>query len=59
MSQRYKLTFKFVDTEEHAKRFCDNENKNRYIRRYHKACYTPWVSRDGSEHKFIVWYVTK
>lgn len=59
MARKYRMTFVFADTEEQAKRFCDNENKNRYIRKHHKAHYTPWVSRDGSEHKFVVWYAAK
>ena len=59
MARRYRLTFEFVDTKEQAEEFCNNENKNRYIREHHKAHYTPWTSQDGSEHKYIVWYVTK
>ena len=56
---RYKLTFKFVDTEEEAKAFCNKENQDPYIRENHKAIYAPWESQDGIEHKFIVWYVEK
>ena len=59
MANRYRLTFRFTDTEEQAKAFCDNENKNAYIRKHHKAHYTPWSSQDGTEHKFICWYATR
>lgn len=59
MARRYRRTFKFVDTEEEAKKICDNENKNRYIREHHKADYTRWRSQDGTEKKFVVWYSTK
>ena len=56
---RYKLTYKIVKTEEEAKNFCDNENKNYYIRKNHQAHFTAWSSSDGKEHGFIIWYVTK
>lgn len=59
MSKRYSMTFKFFDTEEQAKSFCDNENLNRYIRKNHPAHYTPWTSQDGTEHKFVAWYATR
>jgi len=59
MAQRYKSTFEFFDMEEQAKRFCDIENLNSYIKKYHKAHYTPWSSQDGKENKFVAWYVTK
>jgi len=56
---RYKQTCKFFDTEDQAKTFCDNENKNSYIKKNHTATYTGWTSRDGSESKFVAWYVIK
>ena len=56
MARRYRMTFDFVDTEEEAKAFCDTQNKNYYLRKKHPAHYTPWVSQDGREHKFVVWY---
>lgn len=56
---RYRKTFRFCETEDEAKRFCESENKNQYIRKYHPAYYTPWSSQDGKENKFIVWYFTK
>lgn len=56
---RYRKTFKFCETEDEAKRFCESENKNRYIRKHHPAHYTSWSSQDGKEHKFIAWYFTK
>lgn len=59
MASRYKKSFKFFDTEEDAIEFCATENKNYYIRKNHPAHYTPWVSKDGTENKFIAWYVTK
>ncbi len=57
MARRYRTTFQFFDTEEEAKAFCDKENLNRYIRKKHPAHYTPWVSQDESEHKFVVWFM--
>lgn len=57
MARRYKTTFKFFDTAEQAQAFCDNENKNFYIRKHHPAHFAPWSSLDGIEQKFIVWYV--
>ena len=59
MAKRYRMTFKFFDTEEQAKTFCNNENLNYYIRKNHTAHYTPWVSQDGRENKFVAWYATK
>lgn len=59
MAKRYRLTYEFFDTEEQAKNFCDNENKNRYIREHHRAGYTPWSNQDRTEHKFIAWHYTK
>ena len=59
MANRYRLTFTFANTEEQAKIFCDNENKNAYIRKNHPAHYTPWSSQDETEHKFICWYATR
>jgi len=59
MAYRYRKTFKFFDTEEQAKIFCNNENLNSYIRKNHEAHYTPWSSQDGTENKYIAWYVTK
>jgi hypothetical protein len=51
--------FKFFDTEEQVKSFCDYENLNRYIKKHHPAHYTPWSSSDGKEIKFIAWYAVK
>lgn len=59
MATRYRRTFEFVDTEEQAKKICDEKNKNRYIREHHKAIYTSWVSQDRTERKFVVLYSTK
>lgn len=61
MKARYKRTFNFYDTEEQAKEFCDNmnNNSNYYVRKNHKAIYTPWSSQDGKENKFVAWYSTK
>lgn len=55
---RYTKTFKFADTEQEAKTFCSKENASgtRYKRTHHKAYYTPWSSKDGQAHKFVVWY---
>lgn len=57
--KRYRRTFTFCETEDQAKRFCEAENKRRYIRSHHPAHYAKWSSSDGKEQKFIVWYVTK
>jgi viroplasmin and RNaseH domain-containing protein len=56
---KYRKTFKFFNTEEQAKTFCENTNKaaSRYVRKNHAALYTPWSSTDGKENLFIVWYV--
>ena len=59
MVKRYKRTFKFFNTEDQARIFCDKENKSYYIRKNHTASYTPWKSKDGKESKFIAWYATK
>lgn len=59
MAARYKTTFKFFDKEEQAQAFCDSINKNNYIRKRHPAYCAPWSSQDGTEHKFVVWYVTR
>ena len=61
MAKRYNKTFKFFDTETQAKEFCDRENRNSsdYIRKKHPAHYAPRSGQDGTEHKFIVWYVTR
>lgn len=59
MAKRYNKTFKFFDTETQAKEFCDRENRNcsDYIRKKHPAHYTPRRGKDGTENKFIAWYV--
>lgn len=57
MANRYRKTFKFFDTEEQSKIFCNNENVNTYIRKNHKAYYTNWSSQDSKENKYIAWYV--
>lgn len=59
MSKRYSRTFKFFDTEKQAQEFCNTENANAYIRKYHTANYTPWQSADGRENKFVAWYSVK
>lgn len=59
MATRYRRTFEFVDTEEQAKKICNEKNKNRYVREHHTAFYTRWRSQDGTEQKFIVLYSTK
>ena len=59
MASRYKRTFEFFDTEKQAKIFCDNENKNSYIKKNHKATYTKWENEDRRERAFIAWYVIK
>ena len=52
-------TFAFCDTEDEALEFCKavQKNQNSYRKRWHKPHYTPWHSSDGTEHKFVVWYV--
>ena len=56
--KKYHLTFKFCDTEGVAQALCGeiNANATPYMRRKHPAHYTPWDSRDGKEHCFVVWY---
>ena len=59
MAIRHRTTFQFFDTEVQAKEFCDMQNRNNsyYVKKKHSAHYTPWSSQDGTEHKFIAWYV--
>lgn len=59
MAKRYSRAFQFVDTEDQAKALCDSKNSNNYIRRNHKAHYTPWTSKDKTESKYVVWYATR
>ena len=59
MAVRYYKTYEFFDTEYAARSFCDNENKNPYIRRKHPASYTPWISADSEEYKFVAWYYAR
>lgn len=59
MGKRYSLTFKFFDKAEQAEAFCEKQNSNSYIRKNHKATYTPWANEDKTENKFIAWYATK
>jgi len=61
MSNRYKRTFNFYDTEDQAREFCNSFNKEAsyYIRKNHKASYAPWISQDGKENSFVAWYVCK
>ena len=58
MYRRYQKTFIFCDTAERAQTFCNEYNKNSsaYIRRKRPAHFTPWISQDGSEEKYICWY---
>ena len=55
---RYQLTFTFKDTEQQAKTFCDNENKNGtlYKRKNKTAHFTKWQSANGNKQKYICWY---
>lgn len=55
---KLRLTFNFFDTESSANHFCDTFNKKAsyYIRKNKPAHFTPWVSQDGTEHKYIAWY---
>jgi viroplasmin and RNaseH domain-containing protein len=59
MAKKYNLTYKFFDTEEQAKNFCDKENTQNsyYLQKNHPARYTSWTSTNGKENKFIAWYV--
>ena len=59
--ERWMTNFKIVHTEAEAQTMCDEENAtgSYYKRKYHRAHYTPWSSRDNTEHGFIVWYVSK
>lgn len=52
---RLQYTFEIFDTPEQAQAFCDQENK-RYPWRKNKAHTSPWVSRDGKEHKTLAFY---
>lgn len=53
---KLRCTFKFFDTEEDAREFCDNENRA-HPRRKNRAHYTPWSSSDHRDTaQFIAWY---
>lgn len=56
MKKQY--TFDFVNTEEEAQKKCEaiNTRQSYYMRKKHPAHYTPWTSKDGSEHLFVVFY---
>ena len=56
--KKYKLTCDFFDTEDAAIKFCNkwNDNQSKYMNKYHPAHYTPWESKDHTEHKFVVFY---
>ena len=55
--RKYNLWFDFCKTETEAKGLCIkiNSNYTDYMRKHHKAHYTPWTSSDGKEHLFVVW----
>lgn len=59
MNKKYQLWFEFRNTEKEAQTLCDLVNKNYtpYMRKNHKAHYTPWQSKDGTENLFICWYM--
>lgn len=54
-----RITFDFVNTEEEAVErtaYINNKYYSDYMRKNHPARYSSWVSENGKEHKFIVWY---
>jgi len=54
MKLRY--AYKFFDTEEAARDFCDRENRA-HPRRKNQAHYTPWSSSDPRDTaQFVAWY---
>lgn len=58
MSKHYNLAYRFFDSKESVKVFCDNENKNAtpYIRKNKPAHWTWWdYDKDGKDI-FIAWY---
>ena len=61
LNKKWGLSCKLVKTENDAKALCaeiDAEN-SRYARKRYPTRYTPWTSRDNTEHVYIVWYHTK
>lgn len=59
MRRVYRDVFEFVDTEQEAIDFCSRKNAGytTYMRRKHPSHYTPWSSADGTESKFVCWYM--
>lgn len=57
--KRYTYMFHFVDTESEAVKMCAeyNSRATAYCRRKYPAHFTEWKSKDGSEPKYVVWYV--
>ena len=58
---RWRLTFKFFDTEKEAYDFCNKnwDESSYYVRRRYAAHYEKWTSADGKEQKYLVWYREK
>ncbi len=58
MAARYTYMFKFFDTEDEAKVFCNRQNANAssYIRKNKPAHYNSWHNEDGTENAFIAWF---
>ena len=56
--RKYYKTFTFCNSLEEARAFCDSYNANatEHMRRNHPAHFTPWISQDGNEKKYICWY---
>ncbi len=50
--------FKFFETEQQAKEFCDEQNAKTttYMRKHHPATFTEWYSRNGVQDGFVCWY---
>lgn len=59
--RKYYKTFTFCSSLEEARAICysHNASSTEYMRRNHPAHFTPWISQDGNEKKYICWYYQK
>lgn len=56
---KYRLSFKFTETEEQASALRDrlNSETTPYMRKHHPAHFTPWESSSQTDPAhFIVWF---
>ena len=53
---KYYLDFTFTETEEQARKICENYQKTAtpYARKHHKAHFTPWEAADGKGNAHFI-----